>query len=136
MSFDKEKAKREKFQNSQLPAIRQKQAIVIGPDPKADARAILRLSAKNFKDLLNTMENSSLPMKKIHKFNSTLAGIGDRFDLTPEEMLCALTLLAKYIAMHSNLSGGVRVNNDMPLWALPAAVDKLVVEANRIPTRR
>jgi hypothetical protein len=72
-------------------------------------------SAKEFTELLHDLEHSGLDMRKIHAFNANVAGLGDDRDLTPEEMLCALELLAKYIVLHANLSGGERVNRIISL---------------------
>ena len=93
------------------------------------SKDLLRESAREFDRLLQTMQHSGLPMEKIHRFNSKVAGIGDGCDLSPEEMLYALTLLARYIILHSNLSNGVRVNKNVTLLLeLRSVIDKLVTK--------
>lgn len=127
MNGKKEQAKKETFQKSQLPAILKKQDVAVVGDGKDDHKAILCMSAKDFTELLHTMEGrfDDRKLKRIHDFNSAIALLGDRYDLTPEEMLFALTLLAKYIALHSNISGGVRFNQTTPLVSLHGLIDRL-----------
>jgi len=117
---------------NQLPATLKKQSrVIVGDSPTS--KDLLRESAREFDKLLQTMKHSGLPMEKIHRFNSKVAGIGDACDLSPEEMLFALTLLARYIILHSNLSHGERVNKNVPLLLnLRSVIDRLVTEEKEI----
>ena len=90
----------------------------------------------DFNDLLEIMKRSGLPISKIHRFNSDVADIGDQCNLTPEEMLYALTLLAKYIIFHSNLNHDARLNKNIPLLIeLRSVIDNIGKRGSPVKAR-
>jgi hypothetical protein len=106
-----EKLKKQRFQHAQLAVLQNKS---VSCSTKSNTSILLQ-SAKDFQSLLDDLNVSGLNMKKIHAFNAEIAGIADKKNLTPEDMLVALELLAKYIVLHSNLSGGQRINRIVSL---------------------
>lgn len=74
---------------------------------------LLKQSAIDFNGFQQLLIDRGKNIRKIHAFNERLASTADALDMTPEEVIAALELFAKYMIMHANWTGGIHGTNKM-----------------------